>query len=216
MPQFILTSDCKRLMADAGVTRADLLGGDGQVCLSISKDVSRMTMARWRLGDRIILIDGPIKKAAIVDGRPVVELMEPLLVLALKPDLPAGRITRDHDIEELLALVAESFGVPVRCHPEEPWSTLYSGRFDGKLEVQKDRLAVDHDFLLYGHFDHDAKWANLAYTIDITKYLEWVRGKSALRSWTSRASMPKLILKSAFSFFCRMKVRTERQAPRPS
>jgi hypothetical protein len=58
--------------------------------------------------------------------------MEPLLVLALKPDLPAGRISRESDIEESLALVAESFGVPVRCHPDEPWSTLYSGRFGGK------------------------------------------------------------------------------------
>jgi hypothetical protein len=62
---------------------ADLIGGDGQVCFSISRDVSRMTMARWRPGDRIILIDGPIRKASRVNGRPVVEEMEPLLVLAL-------------------------------------------------------------------------------------------------------------------------------------
>jgi hypothetical protein len=92
-----------------------------------------MTMARWRPGDRIILIDGPIRRASFANGRPVVEEMEPLLVLALKPDLPAGRITRDHDIEELLALVAESFGVPVRCHPDEPWSTLYRGPFGGNI-----------------------------------------------------------------------------------
>lgn len=63
MPQFILTPDCKRLMADAGVTEADLLGGDGQTCSSFARDVSRMTMARWRPGDRIILIDGPIKNS---------------------------------------------------------------------------------------------------------------------------------------------------------
>jgi len=119
---------------------------------------------------------GPIRKAS----RPVVELMEPLFVLALKPDLPAGRITRDYDIEELLALVAESFGVPVRCHPDEPWSTLYSGPFAGNHEVRKDRLLPDHKFILYGHFDHEAKWANRAYTIDITKYLEWARGNSTL------------------------------------
>ena len=135
------------------------MGGDGQVCFSISRDVSRMTMARWRPGDRIVLIDGPIRKASLVNGRPVVEEMEPLLVLALKPDLPAGRISRECDIEELLALVTESFGVPVRCHPDEPWSTLYSGPFGGKHEVRQDRLLDDHEFLLYSHFDHDAKWA---------------------------------------------------------
>src|SRR4051812_3760001 len=37
MLQFILTPTCGRLMADADVTRADLLGGDGQVCFSISR-----------------------------------------------------------------------------------------------------------------------------------------------------------------------------------
>lgn len=65
--------------------------------------------------------------------KPVVEEMAPLLVLLLKPDLPVGRITRDHGIECLLALVAESFGVPVRCHPDEPLNTLYSGPFGGNI-----------------------------------------------------------------------------------
>ena len=67
--------------------------------------------------------------------------------------------------------------MPVRCHPDEPWSTLYSGPFGGKHEVRKDRLLQEHEFLLYGHFDHDAKWANRAYTIDITKYLSWLKGQ---------------------------------------
>ena len=66
------------------VTRIRL--GNGQGCFSMSRDVSRMTIARWRPGDRIILIDGPIKKASHVNGRPVVDEMEPVIVLALKPD----------------------------------------------------------------------------------------------------------------------------------
>ena len=60
--------------------------------------------------------------------------MEPVLVLAFTPDLPAGRITREHDLDSLLALVAESFGVPMRGHPDEPFSTLYSGPFDRKYD----------------------------------------------------------------------------------
>src|SRR5882724_11897179 len=140
MPQFILTPACKRLMADAGVSEADLLGGDGQACSSISRDVSRLIMARWRPNDRIILIDGPIKKASQFEGRPIVEIVESVLVLALTPDLPAGRITGEGDLEELLALVAESFGVPMRGHPDEPFSTLYSGPFAGKHDMQKDGM----------------------------------------------------------------------------
>ena len=135
-----------------------------------------MTMARWRPGDRIILIDGPIRKPSRVNGRPVVEEMDPLLVLALRPDLPAGRISRECDIEELLALVTESFGVPVRCHPNEPWSTLSSGPFGGQHHVRQDRLPPGHKFIIYGHYDHEGKWANLAYTIDITKHLSWLKG----------------------------------------
>jgi len=123
MPQFILTPACKRLMADAGVTGADLLGGDGQTCSSISRDVSRLIMARWRPNDRIILIDGPIKKASQFEGRPIVEIVVPVLVHAFTPDLPAGRITREHDLEELLALVAESIGVPMQGHTYAPFST---------------------------------------------------------------------------------------------
>jgi len=47
-------------------------------------------MARWRPNDRIILIDGPIKKASQFEGRPIVEIVEPVVVLAFTPGFAGG------------------------------------------------------------------------------------------------------------------------------
>lgn len=119
MPQFVLTSDCRRVIEGAGVSEAELIfAADRISCFSIAKDFTRLTLASWVSDDRFILVDGTITKSRLLDGRPIVELMSPPLVLALRPDLPTGRITREHEIEELLAHAAESFGVPVRCHPD--------------------------------------------------------------------------------------------------
>jgi len=41
----------------------------------------------------------------------------------------------------ILALVTESFGARVRCHPDKPWSTLYSGPFERTF---KQTGIVDH------------------------------------------------------------------------
>src|SRR5205085_1319932 len=96
MSQFVLTPACKRLVALAGITAADLLRGDGQTRHSISRDLS-LIMARWRPQDRIVLIDGSLKKGLLVNGLPVVEEMEPVLVLALKPWQLFSRVQIDFE-----------------------------------------------------------------------------------------------------------------------
>ena len=177
----ILNPDCCKFMADAGITEAELnLAADRIHCFSISRDFNRLTYASWVSDSRLILVDNNITKTAEIEGRLLIELVEPFLVLALKPDLPASRITRAHNIDELLAFIAESFGVPVRCHSDEPFSRLYSGPWDGKREVERERMMVSHAYAICGSFEMDCQWAHRVYSIDLTKYLDWAKKTFAI------------------------------------
>jgi len=177
MPKFLITEACEAIMTAAGITLEELIHAGHHIhCVSIIGEHSRMTFASWPATDRLIFVDGIIKETRVIDGTRLVESLEPLLVLALTPDLPAGRVNRENDIEELLAFVAESFGVPARCHPESPFSTLYSGPCAGRNEMLRDRIHADHKYIFCGTFDEEAVWADRVYTFDVTKYLTWVQG----------------------------------------
>jgi len=176
MPQLILNPDCYKIMDGAGVTDVELCS------IAQSPDHwwadagnTRLTLAKWTSNDRMLFVDGTINHMVTIEGKLYVDRMTPLVVFALRPELPAGRITRDRDIEEIMALVAESFGVPVRCHEDEPFSTLYSGPWNGKNEIERERVVVSHGYAYCGAFERDPFWAYRVYSIDLTKYLDWAK-----------------------------------------
>src|SRR4051812_11763896 len=60
---------------------------------------TRLTLAKWVSEDRILFVDGTINHMLTIEGKLYVDRMTPLVVFALRPELPAGRITRERDIE---------------------------------------------------------------------------------------------------------------------
>src|SRR5262245_53733951 len=137
-------------MADVGVTGEDLLGGDGRTCFSISRDVSRMTMARWRPGDRIILIDGPIRKGSRVNGRPVGRNGA-----SSRPRVKARSAL---DAENLLQVVAESFVAPIRPWMNAPPTKLHSGPWRDEILIERPGPNASQEVALCGAFDKSRQW----------------------------------------------------------
>lgn len=54
------------------------------------------------------------------------------IALELKENLPAGNIRKEMSMEQILEIIAKSFGMPVTCHEESPPVKFYNGKWDGK------------------------------------------------------------------------------------
>ena len=140
----------------------------------IDKGVSRMVACRWFSDERIVLVDGIIsRKTAEPELKRVrIDDVTAQLVLELHPNLPAGRITREMDAEEILAVVAQSFGLPIKCAVDEPFSTLYSG--PGSLAtVVVDFGGRPREVCVIGSFQPDANYGELVWAFDVHRYREW-------------------------------------------
>ena len=57
--------------------------------------------------------------------------MRVVSAIPITGNLPAGTVSRQTPIADVLKALAESFGVQVSGHPEEPRAFVYSGPWDG-------------------------------------------------------------------------------------
>jgi len=137
---------------------------------------TRFIAWRWFSADRILLVDGhaPQNEGSTADCRDNVEEVTAHVVLRLRQQLPAGRIERDMDLERVLATVAESFGLPLTCDPEEPLSTLYSG--SGSKETMVVHTGcIPPGYWILGSFDPGQAYCELVWAFNPERYLAWLR-----------------------------------------
>jgi hypothetical protein len=169
---------CRDLMADVGLTEGEavdaLMNRDHGWT---DENWTRIAAVRWCSDSSIVFVDGLITDARPSGDRIYFEEITPNLVIALAPRLPAGTLNREMGLDEVFAVVAESFGAPVRCHQKEPPSTLYAGPWDKTLEVTSKE--PDETFAICGSFDPGMKWCSMVYAFSIPKYLTWFRGEAA-------------------------------------
>ena len=129
----------------------------------------RLLALRWQDDGTVVLVDSTISKMS-ADGS-TIRVVSPVIVLRLREQLPAGRFDRMTDAETILALSAESFGEPLRCHADSPWSTLYSGPLgpDGIVEPKTQWTSGVWHYC--GSFEKG--WASMVWCCNFTKYSEW-------------------------------------------
>jgi hypothetical protein len=94
------------------------------------------------------------------------------LAIDFRNQLSSGEISREMDMETILAHVAESFGLPVSCHPDEPPSTLYSGPWDGRTVNIAGGPSNGPTFVC-GSFDLQNAYAELVWAFNLNKYTAW-------------------------------------------
>lgn len=82
---------------------------------------SRIVACHWISDEQIILVDSAVKKKDVDSelGRVTFEKVTANVAIELRPDLPNGKISREMSMEQLLEVVANSFGNPVTGHPDE-------------------------------------------------------------------------------------------------
>lgn len=137
---------------------------------------TRLVACHWLSDDRVILVDGEVTEPAFPPSTRQIEEVIAQVVLGLRPTLPAGQLTCEMDAEYVLAIVAESFGIPLACDPDEPLSTLYSG------PGVKDRVVVysgciPPPFWLLGSFDAEESHCEYVWAFRPDRYQNWLEAE---------------------------------------
>ena len=178
-----LDPDCEPLARELGISNDEIsltVNDDELNVAVVTDDFSRLIAFREFPGGRIIMVECTITEKEDRDFETpngwirevILRKAEAKLSLELRRQLPAGNLSKDKDGGEFnLALVAESFGFPVSGHPDEPPSTLYSGRWDGKYIKVVDDSKARH--FLFFHIDKVHLECDLVWAFDLNRYFLW-------------------------------------------
>ena len=136
---------------------------------------TRVIAAHWFSENDLLLVDSTISKktqtpVSSEQVRILIVQVTAYLAIKLHPKLPSGTIERSMNMEQILAIVAESFGEKVICHFDEPPSTLYVGPWDG----QTPRISTNESHLLMGSFSPDKHFCALVWAFDLGRYRKWL------------------------------------------
>ena len=142
----------------------------------VNPGVTRIAAVHWFSDTQIIFADTFITNRDIDKSinRVYIREVTAHVVLDLQADLPGGSIDREMRMEEILDVIAASFGEPVTCHPKHEPATLYSGPWDGKaIDVKVDSEAT---IGVCGSFSEEEASCNLVWAFNLERYREWFVG----------------------------------------
>jgi len=166
--------ECEELLRIASISR-------DQVSQSINErhrgmvtpGLDRIIAAHWFSDDRIVFVESVVTRKSVASDEDRVYFKEVSAVVALllRAELPGGPIRRDMTMQEILGVVAASFGRPVTCHPDERPRTLYSGAWDGK---RTHAPGGKGDVMVSGTFNREKSTAQFVWAFELNTYLEWL------------------------------------------
>jgi hypothetical protein len=141
----------------------------------ITDGADRVIAVHWFSDDSFVLVDSFITKKKVHKESNRVQLKQVTaqIALILPPNLPSGAVRRGMPMEEILKVVAESFGHPVTCHPDAPALALYTGQWDGKkidVKLRNPGLRIYSS----GTFYPKTKTCELVWALDIDRYRRWL------------------------------------------
>jgi len=129
----------------------------------------RLGAIHWFDGEPIF-VTGAITKTHQEGNNLKLDEVTVSLVLRLANKLPTGEISREMDFPQILRVIAESFGLPVRCSKGQEPSHLHTDSdWDGEVHVE----APGQAFLLQGTFSPEHKKCSFVWAFSLDKYKEW-------------------------------------------
>ena len=137
---------------------------------------TRIAAVHWFSDDQIVFVDSVVTKSEFDNDQHRVRFEEVTahVVLDLSARLPAGLLDRSMTMEQILSVIAESFGEPVTCHPDREPATLYSGPWDGKtIDV---RIETPGTIGVCGSFMPDNGTCELVWAFNLERYRDWFVG----------------------------------------
>lgn len=177
MIEVVISTQCQEIM--------DLLEIDRDMVVTtinerhsglVDPGLTRIAAVHWFSDTQIIFADTVVTNREIdkANNRVYFREVTAHVVLDLHPELPTGSIKREMRMEEILEVVAASFGQPVTCHPRNTPATLYSGPWDGKtIDVKVEGEAT---IGVCGSFLPEKDSCNLVWAFNLERYRKWFVG----------------------------------------
>lgn len=130
-----------------------------------------LLQAHWLSDEQVVLVDSTVSKRTVEESTVHFDQVVVQLAVLLPSELPSGVISRNMTMGEILVRVAEVYGVPVRCHPEHSFASLYTGPWDGKtLELQPDPMRNSDLIFIVGSFNQQVLNCELVWAFDLGRY----------------------------------------------
>lgn len=140
----------------------------------VSDGLDRIIAARWIDAERILFVDSIVTEKEIDEKLDRVRFDQVTAQIAIKlyADLPAGSIDPGMSMEEILTVIADSFGFPVTCHPEQTPAAVYAGPWDGQ-QVMVNIAGSRSTVYICGSFYPDSLTCELVWALDFEQYWKW-------------------------------------------
>lgn len=154
--------------------------------LLIPGNPMRIGAIHWFKDDQTVFCIGSVSKSHREGERLYFEEVVAELILDVTGQLPAASLNREMDFNQILDIVARSFGLPVATVAESPPNVIhYKAPWDGQMQVQG---AKDDTVLIQGSFNSDTNECSYVWAFSLNKYLKWYRGKEESENRTSQSS----------------------------
>ncbi len=142
----------------------------------VNPGVTRIAAVHWFSDTQIIFADTFITNRDIDKSinRVYIREVTAHVVLDLQADLPGGSIDREMRMEEILEVIAASFGEPVTCHPQHKAMTLYSGPWNGTTIIVN--VEGEATIGVCGSFSSEECSADRVWAFNLERYREWFVG----------------------------------------
>ncbi|MCH8219278.1 MAG: hypothetical protein IH892_21190 [Planctomycetes bacterium] len=142
----------------------------------VNPGVTRIAAVHWFSDTQIIFADTFITNRDIDKSinRVYIREVTAHVVLDLQADLPGGSIDREMRMEEILEIIAASFGEPVTCHPQHKAMTLYSGPWNGTTIIVN--VEGEATIGVCGSFSREECSADRVWAFNLERYREWFVG----------------------------------------
>lgn len=169
------TPECQRLLDLLEITAAQATAAIHRPHRELRNAAgTRLIALGWPERGPMILVDSRVTG----DGDPDVTAD---LVLALRPELPAGQVTREMELDgQIMPLVAASFGRRVRPHATFPGQFWYRGPWDGGTPTverfPREPRGKLLEIAVTGSFSFSDKSCEMVWAFDLERYREWFIG----------------------------------------
>jgi hypothetical protein len=176
----------------------------------VNDSLNRVLAVHWFNSESAIFVDSIVIKYTEEptddpdQNRIKIWQVAPQLAIRLSNVLPAGSLSPESPISELLPIVAESFGLKVSCHPDEDAAWVYEGPWDGETVTI---LGTSGPAVYVACSPKpDLKNCELAWSFDRGKYVAWfvknladsVRASMPLQSPLDFVKAQKILLETLF------------------
>lgn len=183
MIEVVFTPQCKEIMDLLEISRNMVVTtvNDRHRAL-VDTGLTRMAAVHWFSETQIVFVDAAMTGTDIDEASNRISFREVTahIVLDLQSDLPGGSIDHEMNMEEILQVIATSFGQPLTCHPQQEPKLLYSGPWDGKgVEVEVEINNEDEGETtigVCGSFSAEEDSCSLVWAFNLERYRTWFVG----------------------------------------